>query len=103
MSVFSQRAAIKSSSPPRFDLVMKEVRQDSVNKKYRGLSNVCVYEKTDLFKSRMITEKPQSRAFSQINKEGVFTNSKALKQNFLMGDKGAVLYGDKKETTPSTY
>ena len=30
-------------------------------------------------------------------------NTKALKQNFLSGDKSAVLYCDKKAANPSTY
>jgi len=39
--------------------MMKSIKQDSVNKKYRGLSNgFAHYDKTDLFKSRMITDKP---------------------------------------------
>jgi hypothetical protein len=53
----------------------------------------------------MITEKPQERAVSQLKACGdvPMCNTKALKQNFLSGDKSAVLYCDKKAANPSTY
>jgi len=63
------------------------------------------YHKTDLFKSRMITEKPEQRAVSTLKACGPvpMCNTSALKQNFLHGDKAAVMYCDKKESIPSTY
>lgn len=62
-------------------------------------------DKTNLFKSRMITEKPQERALSQIKACGdvPMCNTRALKQNFLHGDDAAVYYCDRAASNPSTY
>jgi hypothetical protein len=64
-------------------------------------------DKTNLFKSRLITEKPQERDLSNVNirSQGNVPNvdTVATLQQFLSGDKEAVLYCDKKELNPSTY
>jgi len=56
-------------------------------------------DKTNLFKSRLITEKPQERDLSNVNirSQGNVPNvdTCGVLQNFLSGDKAAVLYCDK--------
>jgi len=103
--MYSERKKIVNSEPPRFDLMMKSIKNEDNKKKYRGSSGMDHYHKTDLFKSRMITEKPEQRAVSTLKACGPvpMCNTSALKQNFLHGDKAAVMYCDKKESIPSTY
>lgn len=52
-----------NAAPPRFDYIVKNAAIENNNKKYRGRS-MAHLDKTELFKSRMITEKPQYRDLS---------------------------------------
>lgn len=50
-------AKIKNAEPPRFDLIVKNLQIANNEKKFREKSTSHL-DKTNLFKSRLITEKP---------------------------------------------
>jgi len=103
---YSTIEPMKSAVPPRFDQILKNMAIQKNDNKYRGMSMTHL-DKTNLFKSRLITEKPQARDLSNVNirSQGHVPNVDTVDvlQNFLSGDKEAVLYCDKKELNPSTY
>lgn len=57
---------MKSAVPPRFDLIVKNLQIENNNRKFRDKS-MSHLDKTNLFKSRLITEKPQERDLSNVN------------------------------------
>lgn len=103
---YSAQKGLSSAVPPRFDLIVKNLTMDNNEKKYRQKSTSHL-DKTNLFNSRLITEKPQERDLSNVNIRSQgnvpMVDTSAVLQGFLSGDKDAVLYCDKKELVPSTY
>lgn len=63
------------------------------------------FDKTNVFKSRMITEKPQQRGLQNLKAVGSvpMVDTAGLKQAFLAGDKDAVMYCNKNDLNPSNY
>jgi len=61
-----QGKEMKSAVPPRFDLIIKNLQIENNNKKFREKSMTHL-DKTNLFRSRLITEKPHERDLSNVN------------------------------------
>lgn len=63
---FRSEAKMNTAVPPRFDLIVKNLQIANNEKKFREKS-MSHLDKTNLFKSRLITEKPQERDLSNVN------------------------------------
>jgi hypothetical protein len=73
--------------------------------KARGFRSNSHIEKTNLFKSRMITEKPCNRQASNLVpcSDEQMIDCKEMKASFLNGDREALYYYDRNEMNPSNY
>jgi hypothetical protein len=104
---FSTRKNYEKSEPVDFNRMAINFQKDTMAKtaKARGPRAFSHIERTNLFKSRMITEKPCNRQSANLIScaDEPMIDAKLMKSNFLRGDGETLYYYDRNELNPSNY
>lgn len=104
---FSSRKNYEKSEPVDFNRMAINFQKDTMAQtaKARGPRALSHIERTNLFKSRMITEKPCNRQSANLIScaESPMIDAKLMKSNFLRGDGETLYYYDRNELNPSNY